>query len=549
MKKDCHWEHPYTPAPEYSKRVAYFSMEFGIDPALKIYSGGLGYLAGSHMRSAHDLNQNMIGIGMLWKHGYYDQVRDEESKMAVLFRERYYSFLEQTDLVVPIVINGHEIKVQAYYLPPEAFGSVPLYLLTTDEEEYNDYLGRTITHRLYDNNDSARIAQSIVLGIGGAKVVEALGGADLYHMNEAHALPLAFKLYGDYGSVDEVRERVVFTTHTPVQAGNESRNIDHLHAMGFFGDVPLDVVRQITHTESDEFGYTPAALALSRSANGVSQLHGQVAEKMWSTAKVKPPIFGITNAQHQGFWQDKKLKAALDVNDDEAFRSRKRRLKEELFSIVADQTGKLFDPDVLTVVWARRFAAYKRADLIMRDLSAFYDLLQGDQPIQILWAGKPYPEDDFAVNLFNRLVELTQDYERATIVTGYEMDLSAAIKKGADVWLNTPRRPKEASGTSGMTASMNGAVNLSTNDGWIPEFARHGHNAFVIPEANVNQHTEVQDEHDHRHLLQILRQEIIPCYYEKPADWLQIAKNSMREVFPQFDSHRMADEYYQRLYA
>ena len=147
MKKDCTWEHPYTPAPEYSKRAAYFSMEFGIDPALKIYSGGLGYLAGSHMRSAHDLKQNMIGVGMLWKFGYYDQVRDANSAMRALFRERYYTFLQETDLVVPVIINGNEVKVQAFYLPPEVFGTVPMYLLTTDRENYNDYLSCSISHR------------------------------------------------------------------------------------------------------------------------------------------------------------------------------------------------------------------------------------------------------------------------------------------------------------------------------------------------------------------------------------------------------------------
>lgn len=549
MKMNCQWEHPYTPAPEYSKRVAYFSMEFGIDPALKIYSGGLGYLAGSHMRSAHDLNQNMIGIGMLWKLGYYEQVRGEDSKMAVLFRERCYSFLEPTDLVVPVTINGHEVRVQAHYLPPEAFGTVPLYLLSTDRDDENDYLGQTITHRLYDHNDSARVAQSIVLGIGGAKVVEALGGTDLYHMNEAHALPLAFKLYEDLRDVEKVREKVVFTTHTPVSAGNEARDIQHLHEMGFFGGLPLGVVRRITHTESDRFDYTPAALALSGNANGVSQLHGEVAERMWSETKVKPKIFGITNAQHRGFWQDEQLAEALENGDDKALRERKRALKSSLFSIVADQTGKLFDPEVLTVVWARRFAAYKRADLIARDLEAFHALLNGDQAIQMVWAGKPYPEDDYAVDLFNHLIELTHCQPRAAVVTGYEMDLSAAIKKGADIWLNTPRRPKEASGTSGMTASMNGAINFSTNDGWIPEYAVHGENAFIIPEADLTTSESAQDAHDQEHLLRILKDDIIPCYYERPDEWLQISKRSMRDVVPRFDSDRMADEYYQRLYA
>ncbi|MCL4134021.1 UNVERIFIED_CONTAM: hypothetical protein GTU68_020955 [Idotea baltica] len=526
-------------------------MEFGIDPALKIYSGGLGYLAGSHMRSAHDLKQNMIGIGMLWKLGYYDQIRDANSTMKVLSRERYYSFLQPTDLIFPVVINGHEVKVQAFYLAPEVFGTVPMYLLTTDREEMNDYLSCTITHHLYDNNAAARIAQSIVLGIGGAKVVEALGGADIYHMNEAHALPLAFHLYDKFGAVKEVNKRLVFTTHTPVRAGNEERDINLLNKMGFFGDVPLETVREITHhEENDNFGYTPAALALAKKANGVSQLHAKVSEDMWKGVKGKPEIIGITNAQNQAFWQDKAYKAALDADDDKALLERKREMKKELFRIIADQTGKIFDPNLLTIVWARRFAAYKRADLIMRDHTRFYELLdRAKEPIQVIWAGKPYPQDDYAVDLFNRLIHLTRLSHTSTIVTGYEMDLSAALKKGSDIWLNTPRRPMEASGTSGMTAAMNGSVNFSVNDGWIPEFAKHGHNSFVLPEADTTQSVDVQDDQDYHHLMRILTDEIIPTYYKKPKKWLEIVKNSAKEVVPAFDSDRMAGEYYDRLFS
>jgi len=265
MKTNNTWVHPYTAPAQYQKRVAYFSMEFGIDSVFRIYSGGLGYLAGSHMRSAYDLKQNMIGIGMLWKYGYYDQVRDSNSSMKALFRERFYTFLEQTDIVVDVNIGGHSVKVQAWYLAPEVFGTVPMYFLTTDIEGVNDYLSQTITHHLYDSNPSARIAQSIVLGAGGAKVVEALGGADVYHMNEAHALPLAFHLYKQLGDLDQLREKLVFTTHTPVRAGNEERDINLLHRMDFFSGVPLDQVRSITgHEHSDAFGYTPAALRLSR---------------------------------------------------------------------------------------------------------------------------------------------------------------------------------------------------------------------------------------------------------------------------------------------
>jgi len=550
MKIDCTWEHPYTPAEPFQKRVAYFSMEFGIDTAMKIYSGGLGYLAGSHMRSAYATKQNMIGIGMLWKYGYYDQVRDHNGSMKVLYRERYYSCLEATNLIFPINVHGHAVKVQAYYLDPKYFNTIPMYLLTTDLENLNDYLSNTITHKLYDGNEASRVAQSIILGVGGAKVIEALGGADIYHLNEAHALPVAFYLYEKYQDVEEVKKRLVFTTHTPERAGNEEHDIHLLRKMGFFGNIPMETIEEITHQKTGGmFGYTPAALTLSRKVNGVSQLHAKVSNEMWSGVNDKPEIIGITNAQNQEYWQDKKLKEALDNDDDEALLRRKRELKLELFRIVADQTGKLFDPDLLTIVWARRFAGYKRADLIMRNLSYFYELLnRKEMPIQVIWAGKPYPEDHYGIDLFNRIVQLTRLSHTATVLTGYEMSLSAALKKGSDVWLNTPRRPREASGTSGMTAAMNASVNFSIDDGWVPEFAKHGHNAYVIPQADLTKPIHEQDDHDYNHLIQILTQEIIPTYYKNPTKWMEVVKNGMREVVPQFGSDRMAEEYYNRLY-
>ncbi|MEL6194193.1 MAG: alpha-glucan family phosphorylase [Bacteroidota bacterium] len=549
MKTNCTWEHPYTPAPKYKKRVAYFSMEFGVDYALKIYSGGLGYLAGSHMRSAYDLKQNMIGIGMLWKFGYYDQVRDQHSNMRALFRERYYTFLEPTDMIFPVDINGSPVMVQVWYLPPEVFGTVPMYLMTTDLGDQNDYLSSTITQRLYDNNESARIAQSIILGVGGAKIVEALGGADIYHMNEAHALPMSFYLYDQLGKdAKKLKEKLVFTTHTPEKAGNEEHNIHLLHKMGFFGGLDLDEVRDLTNTDSDTFGYTPAALTMSKKANGVSQLHAKVSNEMWAGVKDAPKIIGITNAQNQKYWQDAKMKEALDAKDVDALKTRKRELKQHLFDIVADQTGKKFDPDVLTIVWARRFAAYKRADLIMRNRSRFYEMLQGKHPVQIIWAGKPYPLDDGAVDTFNSLVGMTHLSHQATIVTGYEMNMSRWLKEGSDIWLNTPRRPREASGTSGMTAAMNGSVNLSTDDGWIPEFAKHGKNSYVIPAADLSQPIHIQDDHDYHHLMRILTTEIIPTYYEENDKWWDIVQNSMKEVVPMFDADRMADDYYKLLF-
>ncbi len=542
------WYHPYDIDEKYNKRVAYFSMEFGIHQALKTYSGGLGFLAGSHMRSAFDLKQNMIGIGVLWKYGYYDQLRNDDQTMRVQFQKKYYSYLEDTGITVSVDVNKHTVMVKAMVLKPETFGTVPLYFLTTDIPE-NDYLARTITSRLYDGEANARIAQSIVLGIGGAKVVDALGGADIYHMNEGHALPLAFHLYNKFGSVDGIKKRMVFTTHTPEKAGNEEHEIHHLHNMSFFNNVPLEEVREMTGMHGHMFSHTLAALRLSKIANGVSQLHGEVARDMWLGNDGICEIKAITNAQNEPFWTDVALKKALDQNNDDALMTRKFKMKKQLFDIVADQTGKLFDPEVLTIVWARRFAAYKRADLIVRDFNRFLKMLNSkDKPVQIIWAGKPYPFDSGAIAVFDKLVNLSYKRNNFAVLTGYEIELSRKLKKGADIWLNTPRRPREASGTSGMTAAMNGAVNFSVQDGWLPEYARHGENSYVLPIVDTEWPVDRQDETDYQNLMEILENEIIPTYYNDREKWIQVMKNSMRDVVPQFGADRMVREYFEQLY-
>lgn len=548
MNNSFKWSHGYTIDDKYAKSVAYYSMEFAIDQALKIYSGGLGYLAGSHMKSAYALKQNMIGIGMLWKQGYYDQIRDEHGLMKVAHQNRIYSFLVDTGITVTVLVKGFEVKVKAMYLAPEIFQTVPMFFLTTDLPE-NDYLARSITERLYHPNDEARIAQNIVLGIGGSKVIEVLGGVDIYHMNEAHSLPIACFLFNKLrGHLDAVKEHLVFTTHTPEKAGNAVRDIRLLYDMGFFYKMDLDTARKVTHTYSDQFEYTPAALRMAKQANGVSALHGKVARAMWKSYEDICPIISITNAQNQAYWQDTELQQYLQAEEDEQLIERKKYLKRQLFKIVADQTGKLFDDSTLTIVWARRFAAYKRADLITRDIERFSRLLAGDQAVQIIWAGKPYPEDHGAVTVFNALVRMCRKYKNAAVLTGYELTQSAVLKKGADIWLNNPRRPQEASGTSGMTASMNGAINLSTNDGWIPEFADNGKNSFIIPEADLNQSIIEQDNEDHLHLMQMLEDTIVPMYYKQPATWLKVMKKSMLDVSPQFDSDRMAAEYYEKMF-
>jgi len=541
--------HKYEIDKLYSKSVAYFSMEFAIHQALKIYSGGLGFLAGSHMRSAYDLKQNVIGVGMLWSFGYYNQERDEDRYLKVEFRRKRYYFLEDLNITVSVNINGKEVYVKAYLVPSELFNSAPLILLSTDIPE-NDYLSKTITHKLYDSNSETRVAQEIVLGIGGAKVLEKLNcNPEIYHMNEGHSLPMAFQLYQKYKNIDEVKKRVVFTTHTPEKAGNEEHDISFLSKMGFFAGVPLEEVRDITQIKKDRFSLTVGALKMSKIANGVSKIHADVANEMWKGVENRCKIISITNAQNRRYWVDKSLLRALDEHEDFELAARKKHLKRILFDEVADQTGKMFDPEVLTIVWARRFAEYKRPGLLKYDLQRFENLIQNQKyPIQIIWAGKPYPFDSQAINIFNEITHMSRSYKNIAVLVGYELDLSMKLKKGADIWLNTPRVTREASGTSGMSAAMNGAINLSIADGWHPEFCREGINAFTIPTLGRGLPIEEQDRLDNKNLMDILENKIIPLYYDNKKEWLNIKKNSISDVIPAFDSGRMVHEYYTLMY-
>ena len=540
---------PYKFAEQYTKPVAYFSMEFAIDQPLKIYSGGLGFLAGSHMRSAYEQKQNLIGIGILWKKGYYDQERNQDQTLRVSFRDKDYSFLTDTGILFPITIHGAKVYVKAYLLKPEVFQSAPLFLLSTDIPE-NDFLAQTISHRLYDPNETTRIAKSILLGIGGAKLLDVLEReTEVYHMNEGHALPLCFYLLDKYKNREEVKKRVAFTTHTPEVAGNEEHSIPLLNSMNFFNGLTLKEVDEYVYPENGVLNYTLTALRLAKKANGVSQLHGEVSRKMWSGYKGICEITAITNAQNKTYWSDPDLDTALAKDDDKAIVKRKKDLKYKLFRTVANQTGKLFDENVLTIVWARRFAGYKRANLLLSDYNRFLKLVQNkDFPVQIIWAGKPYPEDFSAINIFNEIYWKTKDLPNCTVVTGYELWISGHLKKGSDIWLNNPRMYREASGTSGMTAAMNASLNLSIPDGWVPEFARHGKNSFVIEPAADTLTVEEKDKLEAKHLFEVLENEIIPTYYKKPEAWMSIVKQSMKDVLPYFDSGRMVKEYYDKMY-
>ncbi|HUM66946.1 MAG TPA: alpha-glucan family phosphorylase, partial [Chitinophagaceae bacterium] len=337
---------PYPVEQNYTKRVAYFSMEFAVHQPLKIYSGGLGFLAGSHLRSAYELRQNLIGVGILWKYGYYDQERHQDQTLDVAWNEKQYSFLEDTGIKFQINVHEHPVWVKVFYLNPETFKSAPLFLLSTDTPE-NDYVSQTITHRLYDANVATKVAQYILLGVGGAKLMDVLGfNPELYHLNEAHGLSAAFYLYKKFDhKIEEVRKRLVFTTHTPEEAGNEKHDIFLCHKMSYFCGLSVDEVKKLTKNNDDAFNHSLVALRFAHLANGVSELHGHVSRAMWSKYDDICPIISITNAQNYRYWADKQLYRFREAGDDYGIDDRKKYLKKRAFDIVADQTGKLFDPN------------------------------------------------------------------------------------------------------------------------------------------------------------------------------------------------------------
>ncbi|MBL7863627.1 MAG: alpha-glucan family phosphorylase [Cyclobacteriaceae bacterium] len=541
---------PYSFEKKFSKPVAYFSMEFAIDQALKIYSGGLGFLSGSHLRSAYELKQNFIGIGILWKYGYYDQSRSMDGTMKPSFVEKDYSFLTDTGIIFPIRIHNHEVKVKAMLLKPEVFGTAPLFLLTTDLPE-NDHLAQTISHRLYDAHESARIAQSSLLGYGGAKLLDILHReTEIYHLNEGHALPLCFYLWDKYKSIDEVKRRVVFTTHTPEVAGNEEHDAGKLEVMSFFDGVSKESYQSLIEPGSKNLNYTLAALRMSRKANAVSKLHGKVSREMWTGYAGICEITSITNAQNHKYWHDPALETAFEKDNMKAAAMRKAEMKKELFQVVSDQTGKLFDPGALTIVWARRFAGYKRANLLLNDLGRFFRVVnKSGLPCQVIWAGKPYPEDKDSNEMFNDIMKKISAMPNCAILTGYELKLSALLKRGSDVWLNNPKIFREASGTSGMTAAMNGSVNLSIPDGWVPEFANHGKNCFSVEPADRSLNEQEQNAQEASRIYDLLENVVLPVYYNKPEQWYAITRQAWMDVREEYGSNRMAREYYDIMYS
>ena len=432
------------------KKVAYFSMEYGLDSSFKMYAGGLGILAGDYIKGAKDYNYPLVGIGILWKQGYTDQLIDENGKPYDTYHNYKYDFLKDTDVKVKINIRSKEITCKVWLC--DNFGNNPLYLLDTDLPENGG--DNFITGQLYGWFGEERIAQEMILGIGGVRALRALGiETEVYHFNEGHAIFAGFELLKekmDKGlsfneALNKTRNEIVFTTHTPIVQGNESHPIDRIMYLGADNGIKRE---DLIKLGGDPFNMTVAALRLSRKSNAVSALHAETANEMWKYIENRSEIIGITNAIHMPTWVDNKMvDAAVSGKDLIPIH---RENKEKLIDFVYKRNGVKLDKDVLLIGFSRRAAPYKRSNFIFSKDEVIKPLIK-EGKLQIIFSGKAHPLDDTGKEIVENIVKLTREYPDSVVfLQNYDMEIGTMLTTGSDIWLNNPRRPKEASGTSGM---------------------------------------------------------------------------------------------------
>jgi starch phosphorylase len=571
--------------------VAYFSAEFGLDESLPVYSGGLGILAGDHLKAASELGVPLVGIGLFYRRGYFRQRLDETDRQVERYPRNEPSRLPLEVVpmapIVELADDSGELVPVRLGVWRARIGRTILYLLDT-KVGGNPEWARDVTDTLYGGDRANRLRQELVLGLGGVRVLRTLGlEPTVFHLNEGHSAFLQLErlrelVEGEGLSSAEALERLrastVFTTHTPVPAGNEvfdpelvRRNVEGLVERC---ELSWDEFAALGKVEPKEtgFGLTPFALRTSRYANGVSELHGAVSREMWhdlwpDRAVDEVPITSITNGVHRRTWISGELEGLLgDIHPDTeraralpaevlwaAHRSAKQRL---LDFIVATRGAQRLDPDVLTIGFARRFATYKRAGLLFSRPERLAQLLADpESPIQILLAGKAHPADEGGKDLIQRVVDFAREPAaagRVVFLEDYEMTLARRLVQGVDVWLNTPRRPLEASGTSGMKAALNGVVNCSVLDGWWAE-AYAPEYGFAIGDHDVEATEAEQDEADVDALYEVLEQQVLPAYYERdeaglPQRWIALMRESIAALGPRFGTTRMVTEYVERLY-
>jgi len=602
-------------------KIAYFSCEFGLDVSLPIYSGGLGVLSGDHLKSASDLGIPIVAMGLLYRYGYFQQALNADGWQNESYTENDWYNMPVTlekgpngnPIQIVVEMGNSPVKAQIWRVQ---VGRVPLYLLDTNIPE-NPSMHREITYQLYSGDKDTRIRQEILLGIGGVRALEALGyNPGAFHLNEGHSMFLCLerirslmekgKLTYDE-AVEVVWSTNVFTTHTPVPAGNEQFDVKLMEKylvpmaskLGITFKELTKLGRVFEANDDEPFSMTVGALHLSAFANGVSQLHGQVSRKMWrhvwpGFTDDEVPIIGITNGVHTYSWvaanlgelyrtyigpryleqpedstcwdnvnriPNSELWRAHQRNKEQLVFFTRQRLRSQMEAKGRSQqeikrTEETLDPHALTVGFARRFATYKRGYLLFSDLERLKKIISNSEcPIQFIFAGKAHPKDNYGKEIIKSIIHTAQREEfRNNIVflENYDLDMASRMVAGVDVWLNNPRRPEEASGTSGMKAALNGALNLSILDGWWAEGYTPNTGWAIGTTAEFDNPAE-QDYIESQALYDALERDLIPMFYDRnkedySSNWVTMMKNSIIMGGKQFSSHRMLREYTEKFY-
>ncbi len=597
-----------------TKSVAYFSAEYGIHSSLPIYSGGLGVLAGDHIKTAHDLGMPIVAVGFLYPYGYFEQHITSAGEQIAEYRHLVYdkcplkkvTTTDGTPLIISLHLGDEQRKLHLQIWCVKV-GNVTIYLMDSDLDE-NDPDDRQITQRLYGGDKMYRLRQEIALGVGGVRALCALGiKPDVWHANEGHASfmfieRLRQEVEGGKSitnALTHIRATSIFTTHTPVPAGHDAFNLDAV--ADYFHDTITELgltqeefLAEGKHADpsGELFNMTALAMNMSDRRNAVSIKHGEVTREMWKEYNTPVhPITSVTNGVHIPTWLAPELASlfsyAIDpkwkykLRDEslwqkileipnavlwnirsELSRNLMRTIVDTLRNSQVDESetelitrGAFFNPYAFTIGFARRFATYKRSTLLFRDPDRLARILnQPTMPVQIIFSGKAHPADEGGRELIKRIWDYASDplfRGKIVFLENYNMHSAKLLVQGVDLWMNTPRAPMEASGTSGMKAAINGVPNLSVLDGWWCE-GYNGKNGWAI-EAHEGEDPELQDAHDALEIYKLLEEEIIPLYYKRdlddvPNEWLQIVKESMCSVIPSFCSERMMKQYIEDLY-
>ena len=586
--------------------VAYFCAEFGIHNSLPLYSGGLGILAGDHLKSASDLNLPLVAVGLLYRYGYFRQRLRNDG-----WQEEHYGETHPNDLPLSLVKDADDKPLRIEVLIRERnvlaqvwradVGRVRLYLLDTNIPE-NVETDRWVTGHLYGGDRETRIVQEMLLGIGGVRLLRKLGVTPhVFHLNEGHSAFLTLELAREViqaerrswtEAVDVVRRQCVFTTHTPVTAGNDEFDAtlvtrvfgpSYGRELGLTEDQFLALGRTDPNNKTQRYGLTPLAIRMCRSTNGVSRKHGEVSRALWQ--KLFPgktvsdvPITHVTNGVHVPTWISPLLRwvfekymgqewdaklldqaawndAVARISDDDLWFIHSR-MKERLIAFVQTRAPQAtFDPTALTIGFARRVAGYKRWALLLTDRQRLLRLMNNDErPVQFIFAGKAHPQDEDSKKVLQQLAQWKYDpavSRRAVFLEDYDQEISRQLVQSVDVWLNVPRRPQEASGTSGEKVAMNGGLNLSILDGWWLE-GYDGANGFAIGNGTEGGEVAQVDAADAESLYRVLEQEVVPLYYNReqglPRQWIARMRRAIQTLAPQFNSNRMVEEYARRIY-